>query len=52
MYFAVTQLEEGIQFGYLIIIEPLNLYIIMLSLEIIAIVHFQVFCLHIFNIMV
>ena len=52
MYFAVKQFEEGIQFCYLIITEPLNLYINMLSIEINAIVHFQVFCLQILNIMV
>ena len=52
MYFAVTLLEEGIQFCYLISTEPLNLYISMLSIEIIVIVHFQAFCLHILSIMV
>lgn len=34
MYFVVTQFEGGIQFCYLIITEPLNLYINMLALEI------------------
>lgn len=42
MYFAVTQFEEGIQFCHLIITEPLNLYINMLSIEINAIVHLQI----------
>jgi hypothetical protein len=45
-------LKRVMQFCYLIISKLLNLYINMLSIEIIVILHFQKFCLHILNIMV
>jgi hypothetical protein len=43
--------KRVMQFCYLIITKLLNLYMNMLSIEIV-ILHFQAFCLHILNIMV